>query len=1087
MPEQSTTIDRTDHINEAKDRRVNRFSWRRFGSFLLLLVCIFSASLLISRFYYSANHDEQFRYFPYQWNTQWITTPDKSTKTACFLKTINVDGNIEYAYVAAAADNFFLLKINGVDARLLMQPSVRGTLTNISTTYNALGFDRKRSLAHLYDISGLLKPGRNVIAVFVQTDEEHPALIVQGEVKTSHVQTIATDNSWKCSSIEQRRNGLNWFDTQFDARNWTSAAPFKTENYLPLDGDPDVLKAPASGGYLYSDNPGSLHQALQLQRQINCSYSLDYGWLRIITSSNYDLTINGRVIGSTSIAERYDQDMVELNNRVEVLNRIQPARPSKPYIIYSPNAQNIDCYLLKNVLQKGNNSIVLTLHNDGLLPQRTVPAAFIDGRFSYNNGKIINLASDTQWLVKSGSGIVTPAKTLSNANKRIGKLNTRIAACVDSGYRYFIDIAKYGLLVAVLILIVLTIFGIILRRSESIVSRILSAYTLILPSGIVLITAYIMQLIFAYSPQDQTFTTSVYNHEALILAGIVFLITIVLYVIACIIKNDSKITVIENSSIVERYGYAVAIVLLMAGSFIYYVHGIGVNSIIPDEYVSMLAARGILRHGIPIYENSGIIYPRSTLYHYLLAFWIFINGGQFNAWSTRGLSVIWGIANIPLIYVFGKTLKNRMSGLIAAILFALSPFMLFYFRECRFYTQFTFFTTLTFYFLWVSINNPQNNRYRLYVIISFCATALSQPFALCIVPGIVIVILLSRQLKNWINLPAISCIVLTIVSMAAELIVYLKHGATELPAIDGDTALQLALHSDSLDFLPSVLFVGDEREHLMLGILFFTGLIYLVSQVFSKKTGSYVAGNWKWWNYLYLTGALTIISTVLVASRPAGRYIIHAFPIICLIAACVADGLVNKIYSAIRSVTQLNSYSRLVQYSCAICIMLLLAAEYRPLRTWYASERDVNKNNTMAAKYVASHMLPGDKVMCWSPEVAMIEIGRCDYFWRPIEGSIFKYYGKDGILRERNSAAVVIDNTDKLNRVLSDNKRVWFIISNNNLGRTSGDYNGDMVRTVIDNFDIQYQPFNVNVYLWDAGRNRYRRTIPVSCYGDIGY
>ncbi len=86
-------------------------------------------------------------------------------------------------------------------------------------------------------------------------------------------------------------------------------------------------------------------------------------------------------------------------------------------------------------------------------------------------------------------------------------------------------------------------------------------------------------------------------------------------------------------------------------------------------------------------------------------------------WALRFPSVIFGILNIPLIYVLARRLfptpllSRTPAPLLAAALFTISPLMIYYSQEARMYTLLTFEATLAGYLLlkilYPSILNPQ--------------------------------------------------------------------------------------------------------------------------------------------------------------------------------------------------------------------------------------------------------------------------------------------------------------------------------------------------------------------------------------------
>ena len=76
------------------------------------------------------------------------------------------------------------------------------------------------------------------------------------------------------------------------------------------------------------------------------------------------------------------------------------------------------------------------------------------------------------------------------------------------------------------------------------------------------------------------------------------------------------------------------------------------------------------------------------LYYLLLHYWIAFNGDT--PYAVRLLSVLFGAATIPLLYLIGKRLSGVVVGLVAAVLLAFSLFNIYFAQETRMYTLLTF-------------------------------------------------------------------------------------------------------------------------------------------------------------------------------------------------------------------------------------------------------------------------------------------------------------------------------------------------------------------------------------------------------------
>ncbi|HEY6963356.1 MAG TPA: glycosyltransferase family 39 protein [Gaiellaceae bacterium] len=70
-------------------------------------------------------------------------------------------------------------------------------------------------------------------------------------------------------------------------------------------------------------------------------------------------------------------------------------------------------------------------------------------------------------------------------------------------------------------------------------------------------------------------------------------------------------------------------------------------------------------------------------YYMLLALWIRLFGDSESA--THSLSLVFGLATIPLAFLAARALFGRVAGLVAALLAALDPFLTYYAQETRMY------------------------------------------------------------------------------------------------------------------------------------------------------------------------------------------------------------------------------------------------------------------------------------------------------------------------------------------------------------------------------------------------------------------
>lgn len=94
------------------------------------------------------------------------------------------------------------------------------------------------------------------------------------------------------------------------------------------------------------------------------------------------------------------------------------------------------------------------------------------------------------------------------------------------------------------------------------------------------------------------------------------------------------------------------------------------------------------------------------LYYLLLHSWIALKGHT--PYDVRLLSVLFGTATIPVIYLIGKRVSGLVVGLAAAVFLAFSPFHIYFAQETRMYTLLTFNAAVAIYALVRLLTDPRS-------------------------------------------------------------------------------------------------------------------------------------------------------------------------------------------------------------------------------------------------------------------------------------------------------------------------------------------------------------------------------------------
>lgn len=147
----------------------------------------------------------------------------------------------------------------------------------------------------------------------------------------------------------------------------------------------------------------------------------------------------------------------------------------------------------------------------------------------------------------------------------------------------------------------------------------------------------------------------------------------------------------------------IAILALAAGLRLYRIEA---QSLWADEGNSAaLAMRSLSRIA---QDAAADIHP--PLYYWLLHLWASLFGTSETA--LRSLSVVFGVATVYLIYLIGCRLQGESTGLVAALVAAINPFLIYYAQEARMYAALGFWSALALYTLTLIVLREGSNQLR---------------------------------------------------------------------------------------------------------------------------------------------------------------------------------------------------------------------------------------------------------------------------------------------------------------------------------------------------------------------------------------
>ncbi|MGD0523212.1 MAG: glycosyltransferase family 39 protein [Candidatus Microgenomates bacterium] len=163
-----------------------------------------------------------------------------------------------------------------------------------------------------------------------------------------------------------------------------------------------------------------------------------------------------------------------------------------------------------------------------------------------------------------------------------------------------------------------------------------------------------------------------------------------------------------------------------------------------DEATSATVARDFNFSRIITQFSPGDFHP--PLYYLLLKIWTLPFG--ISEISARSFSIVCALLSIFLVYVLGRKLKDKSSGLMAAFLMAVSPLFIYFSQEARMYALETLLVLIAVY-LFIKFLNKTNLILATGLFFTIAVLGLTDYLPLTILPVFWLVAILSHKSQKW--------------------------------------------------------------------------------------------------------------------------------------------------------------------------------------------------------------------------------------------------------------------------------------------------------------------------------------------------
>lgn len=502
--------------------------------------------------------------------------------------------------------------------------------------------------------------------------------------------------------------------------------------------------------------------------------------------------------------------------------------------------------------------------------------------------------------------------------------------------------------------------------------------------------------------------------------------------------------------------YFMAVLILTFTGFLFRIYNLDYAPFWVDEVISVLAAKGLLQHGIPLLPSIEL-YSRDPLSTYTIATSIHLFGDS--EFAARLPSVILGTLTIPLTYFLGKKVAGNDVGLIAAFFITFSFFEIAWSRQARMYQmyQFFFLFTITAY-AYFKIDHKL--RYASMLLVGIIGVYFSHATWKILPPILLMDALFTTRIKNYTNNAVRYIIVVAGIIFVAAVILY------EHPILPGWIYGIFTKEITEIIYwnYPSDFFKGMYSNLWWLAIFgsfilplknWKNGIILVFTFWVSLFTLSYYGealgiGGW-WPRYLYFTIPFFFLLSA-----------VGIWAISSKIAESAIDEVSSKKYINLNNI---KYFKRSVSILIVVCILIIIvltpAVPDMGLKLNNLSQLDEPQPNYRdAAQLIKTNVKEQDIIISNRPQLVYYYLGRVDY-----RGNTEFVVEKDGRKIDWYTGADIIENEQHLKQIINDNQRGWIIF--NPFMKLAGkewiERNLDLYGKVSSTLDDQV----VYIYSWD--------------------
>lgn len=520
----------------------------------------------------------------------------------------------------------------------------------------------------------------------------------------------------------------------------------------------------------------------------------------------------------------------------------------------------------------------------------------------------------------------------------------------------------------------------------------------------------------------------------------------------------------RTSRIAPRLYPLIVLSLLMLAGFSFRIAYARTISLHVDEFISLLAIRGVLRHGYPLLP-SGTLYEQALLFSYAEALLLKIFG--FSASVGRAFSVALGVTTIGLVYYVGSRLFSRHVGVVAAAMAAFSPEAIAWGARVRMYALLQLLVLLTVWFLWRGGTDQRGARYRWLAILCYLGALFTHPVSVLLFVPLLLSLTLLRGGRDMLRPASVPELLVPLCGILATLLLKAVGQPGQLVAL-AESRPYLAPSLNLAEAWPPIAPFFLQAERIPVTVMAALGLVAVVAFVLSARGRAIAELGQRdllapLFLYTILGGTILEMVSLVGPTWRDARYLFMVEPLLFLTASWTAFFSLSWACRKLRGKMGGSWRRRLSEgrsawlatslLLVAVCALFLPAAETALARQEWGYD--------LAFEYLARHWQEGDAVMTIVPYACQLYVPQCDYY---VSGKAYEEYvfDRDGELIDRWIGAPLLSSASQLESVLKASSRTWLVIDG---WRLAARFDLDFIRTVAEQMDVAYEAQGVRVLL----------------------